>query len=64
MVAGFDHARGDVVMPMDGDLQNDPADIPLLLENIEAGYDVVSGWRKNRQDRAFCASSRHASPIG
>jgi glycosyltransferase involved in cell wall biosynthesis len=53
MVAGFDHARGDVVIPMDGDLQNDPADIPLLLQKIEEGYDVVSGWRKNRQDKAL-----------
>jgi glycosyltransferase involved in cell wall biosynthesis len=53
MVAGFDHARGGIIIPMDGDLQNDPADIPLLLQKIEEGYDVVSGWRKNRQDRAL-----------
>lgn len=53
MVAGFDAARGDIVIPMDGDLQNDPADIPLLLQKIDEGYDVVSGWRKNRQDRAL-----------
>ncbi len=50
MMAGFDHARGDVIVPMDGDLQNDPADIPLLLAQIEKGFDVVSGWRKDRQD--------------
>ena len=50
MAAGFDHARGEVVVPMDGDLQNDPADIALLLEKIEEGYDVVSGWRHDRQD--------------
>jgi glycosyltransferase involved in cell wall biosynthesis len=50
MVAGFDHAIGEIIVTMDGDLQNDPADIPLLLENIAAGYDIVSGWRKNRQD--------------
>lgn len=50
MAAGFKAARGAVVVPMDGDLQNDPADIPLLLEMIHEGYDVVSGWRKNRQD--------------
>lgn len=50
MAAGFEAARGDVIVPMDGDLQNDPADIPLLLEKIREGYDVVSGWRKNRQD--------------
>jgi glycosyltransferase involved in cell wall biosynthesis len=50
MAAGFEAARGDVIVPMDGDLQNDPADIPLLLEKIREGYDVVSGWRKHRQD--------------
>ena len=52
MVAGIDHATGDVVITMDGDLQNDPKDIPRLLEKIEEGYDVVSGWRKNRKDAA------------
>jgi glycosyltransferase involved in cell wall biosynthesis len=46
--AGFDRARGDVVITMDADLQNDPADIPLLLEKIDEGYDVVSGWRVER----------------
>jgi glycosyltransferase involved in cell wall biosynthesis len=50
MAAGFDAACGRVVVPMDGDLQNDPGDIPSLLEKINEGYDVVSGWRKNRQD--------------
>ncbi len=50
MAAGFEHARGEVVIPMDADLQNDPADIPRLLEQVEAGYDVVSGWRANRKD--------------
>ena len=50
MAAGFDHARGEVIVPMDGDLQNDPADIALLLEKIDEGYDVVSGWRSDRQD--------------
>ncbi len=49
--AGFDLARGKVVIPMDGDLQNDPEDIPRLLEKMEEGYDVVSGWRENRKDR-------------
>jgi len=48
--AGFDHARGQVIVPLDGDLQNDPADIPRLLA-LAAEYDIVSGWRKNRQDR-------------
>jgi glycosyltransferase involved in cell wall biosynthesis len=50
MAAGFDAATGRVVVPMDGDLQNDPGDIPLLLAKINEGYDVVSGWRKDRQD--------------
>jgi len=50
MAAGFDAASGRVVVPMDGDLQNDPADIPRLLAKIDEGYDVVSGWRKDRQD--------------
>jgi glycosyltransferase involved in cell wall biosynthesis len=49
--AGFDYARGDVIVTMDADLQNDPQDIPLLMAKIEEGYDIVSGWRKNRQDR-------------
>jgi glycosyltransferase involved in cell wall biosynthesis len=50
MAAGFDHARGTVIITMDGDLQNDPADIPKLLEKLNEGYDLVSGWRKYRQD--------------
>jgi len=49
--AGFDHARGEAVVTIDADLQNDPADIALLLDKMAEGYDVVSGWRKNRQDR-------------
>ena len=48
--AGFDHARGQVMVPMDGDLQNDPRDIPRLLELVEQGYDVVSGWRRTRSE--------------
>jgi glycosyltransferase involved in cell wall biosynthesis len=48
--AGFDYARGDVVVTIDADLQNDPAGIPLLLAKIDEGYDVVSGWRCDRQD--------------
>jgi len=51
MAAGFDHARGDVVVAMDADLQNDPADIPALLAKMAEGYDVVSGWRKDRKDK-------------
>jgi glycosyltransferase involved in cell wall biosynthesis len=50
MVAGFDHSQGEIIVTMDGDLQNDPSDIPLLLEKIEEGYDIVSGWRKDRKD--------------
>jgi glycosyltransferase involved in cell wall biosynthesis len=53
MMAGFDYARGDVIIPMDGDLQNDPRDIAKLLDKLEEGYDVVSGWRKDRQDNAL-----------
>lgn len=53
MMAGFDHAQGEVIIPMDGDNQNDPADIPRMLEKINEGYDVVSGWRKDRQDNAL-----------
>ncbi len=50
MAAGFDHARGAVIVVMDGDLQNDPDDIPLLLKRLDEGYDVVSGWRRDRKD--------------
>jgi glycosyltransferase involved in cell wall biosynthesis len=50
MAAGFDAASGRIVVPMDGDLQNDPADIPRLLKMIGDGYDVVSGWRRERRD--------------
>lgn len=50
MAAGFDAARGSIIIPMDGDLQNDPADIPRLIEKIHEGYDVVSGWRNDRKD--------------
>lgn len=50
IAAGIDHSNGEVVILMDADLQNDPADIPMMLEKIAEGYDVVSGWRKERQD--------------
>jgi glycosyltransferase involved in cell wall biosynthesis len=53
MSAGFARARGAYIVPMDADLQNDPDDIPALLAKLEEGYDVVSGWRKNRQDKAM-----------
>ncbi len=51
--AGFDHAKGDIVITIDADLQNDPASIPALLDKMAEGYDVVSGWRKDRQDAAL-----------
>lgn len=51
MSAGIDAARGEILIPMDADLQNDPADIKRLLDKLDEGYDVVSGWRKNRQDK-------------
>ncbi|HEY8188365.1 MAG TPA: glycosyltransferase family 2 protein [Pyrinomonadaceae bacterium] len=51
MAAGIDAASGDVLIPMDADMQNDPADIARLLDKLEEGYDVVSGWRKARQDK-------------
>lgn len=51
MSAGIDHARGDILIPMDADLQNDPEDIIRLLEKLDQGYDVVSGWRKDRKDK-------------
>ncbi|MCG8696646.1 MAG: glycosyltransferase family 2 protein, partial [Bacteroidales bacterium] len=53
MSAGFDHARGEVIVPLDADLQNDPADIPMMMEKLDEGYDVVSGWRKKRHDAAL-----------
>lgn len=53
--AGFDHARGRLILTLDADRQNDPADIPKLLAKIDEGYDVVNGWRENRQD-AFCCA--------
>ncbi|MBU0600352.1 glycosyltransferase family 2 protein [bacterium] len=51
--AGINLSKGEIIIPIDADLQNDPRDIPKLLEKIEKGYDVVSGWRKNRKDKFF-----------
>lgn len=51
MAAGFDYAEGDIVITLDGDLQNDPIEIPKLIAKIDEGYDLVAGWRKDRQDR-------------
>ena len=53
MAAGIEHARGDVVVTMDGDLQNDPADIPSLLQKLDEGYEIVVGWRHDRKDKLF-----------
>ena len=53
MQAGFDHSKGEIIIPMDGDLQNDPKDIPMLIDKINEGYDVVSGWRKIRLDKKY-----------
>src|SRR6202008_4156292 len=52
LAAGFDEAQGQVIISLDGDLQHAPEDIPALLEKIEEGYDIASGWRKNRLDNA------------
>jgi len=51
--AGFEHARGQVIVTTDGDLQNDPRDIPAMIAKLESGYDIVCGWRKNRKDSFF-----------
>ncbi|MGI8542197.1 MAG: glycosyltransferase family 2 protein, partial [Aridibacter sp.] len=53
MAAGIDAAKGEILIPMDADLQNDPGDIKRLLDKLDEGFDVVSGWRKNRQDKLF-----------
>ncbi|GEO81367.1 glycosyltransferase family 2 protein [Pararhodospirillum oryzae] len=53
MMAGIDQSHGEIIIPMDGDLQNDPRDIPVLLAKMDEGFDVVSGWRKDRQDDAL-----------
>ncbi len=53
MMAGIDYANGDVIIPIDADLQNDPEDIPKLLAKLDEGYDICSGWRKNRKDNGL-----------
>ena len=50
MMAGFEHSQGTIIVPIDSDLQNEPADIPRLLAKLDEGYDVVSGWRRHRKD--------------
>jgi len=58
MAAGFARATGEIIVSMDGDLQNDPRDIPLVVSRIDCGYDVVCGWRKDRQD-AWLSRTAH-----
>lgn len=53
IAAGLDNSRGDIIILLDADLQNDPQDIPMLLNRLDEGYDVVSGWRKLRKDNAL-----------
>lgn len=53
LMAGIRHAKGDILVTLDGDLQNDPADIPMMIEKLEEGYDFVNGWRYNRKDTFF-----------
>jgi glycosyltransferase involved in cell wall biosynthesis len=53
IAAGIDHALGDVIVFLDADMQNDPADIPMILEKLDEGYDVVSGWRRDREDNGL-----------
>lgn len=53
MAAGLDHAQGEIIATIDGDLQNDPAEIPQMVAKLEEGYDLVAGWRKNRQDKVL-----------
>ena len=62
MAAGIDHAHGEIIVTLDGDLQNDPRDIPLLISKMADGYDLVSGWRINREDSfSRCLVSRVAN---
>lgn len=53
IAAGLDHAKGEIIVLLDADLQNDPSDIPMMLAKLDEGYDLVSGWRKNRKDNAL-----------
>ena len=65
MSAGIDAAKGEILIPMDADLQNDPKDIARLLEKLNEGFDVVSGWRKNRQDKLISRKQKgeYISPL-
>jgi glycosyltransferase involved in cell wall biosynthesis len=53
IAAGIDHSQGEIIVLLDADMQNDPADIPMLLNKLDEGYDLVSGWRKDRKDNLF-----------
>lgn len=53
IAAGIDHSEGEIIVLLDADMQNDPADIPMLLDKLDEGYDLVSGWRKDRKDNRF-----------
>lgn len=53
IAAGLDYSQGEIIVLLDADMQNDPADIPMMLAKLDEGYDLVSGWRKNRKDNAF-----------
>jgi len=53
IAAGIDHSQGEIIVLLDADMQNDPADIPMMLEKLDEGYDLVSGWRKDRKDNRF-----------
>ena len=57
LAAGFDEASGSIIISLDGDLQHEPEDIPLLLEKIDEGWDIASGWRKNRLDKLLGLST-------
>jgi glycosyltransferase involved in cell wall biosynthesis len=59
IMAGLDHVAGEVIATMDGDGQNDPEDIPILLEKLEEGYDVASGWRRDRHDSLLSRWTLH-----
>src|SRR5256885_4130456 len=59
--AGFDFARGEIIISMDGDLQHDPAEIPAFVEKLNEGYDVVSGWRRERRDAWLARQVAHRS---
>ncbi len=64
LAAGIDQSKGDVVILLDADLQNDPADIPLMVSKINEGYDVVSGWRYDRQDNFITRTLPRTWPTG